>query len=849
MPTQTLVIIEAKNKKEKLEHILGNDYTVQASIGHIMDLDPKKLSVDIEDNFKPTYVVTKPDIVKELKKSHASADNTIIASDDDAEGAFIAYSIATVLNIKNPLRIIFHEITENAILKAIKEPKPINQFSVQSQQTRRILDRLIGYKISPLLWKIMNAGSLSAGRVQSPVVRLIAEKDQEIKDFFQNEKQSFFKVNALFENKYKALLYTTKISKIIEDEVNEDEDEENKKTSKLKLAKIVKQEETTDVLKQVGKSQFIVTDITEKISIRQPSAPFTTATCLQESVRKLGFTSSRTTSTLQHLYSSGHISYPRTDSCTLSNDMIKTIGQFIKKEYGDEYHRELQYKTKSKSAAEAHECIRPTNINIKSLHSSSDENRLYDLIWKRAVGSQMTPAKFKIHIVEIDISSLKDYKFVMEYEELIFDGFLKVYNIKSEDAEENQNTSKLDLPKKGSKLKLNNATGVQEYKRPPPRYDECSLINHLDKKLGIGRPSTYQSLIHTIQEAGYVTIQNIDGVEKNSTILQLDMNGKIKEDINIINLGKENKKFVVTELGNTIIKFLMEHFSEIMDYQFTANMEEKLDLIETQKVKMLDVLNDFYTAFKPLLDKLEKNIVVYRTAMKQTKELGVHPILNYKIYITTLKFGPIVQMINENNKIVNRAPIRKPLTVDTIKIEDAVELFKFPRELGKHERKMVYLCRGQYGYYLEHGHDKKNRISVKLENTEIDEFTLEKAIDLIKDKKSKILWEYKDVSGHYMVLNGPYGKYINVRKKPKEKGKNYKLPDSCEPTELTIEKVQEIIKNSYSGKRYGKKNIVVNKDVDKNEKTVAVNNSTKKLGKIKKITKKEKEVIEKTFDS
>lgn len=821
--SKTLVIIEAPNKKSKLSHILGDDYNIQASVGHIMDLDAKEMSIDLE-TFTPQYIICpdKHDVVKNLKKENSKCDNILIATDGDAEGCAIAWSIAQALKIDKPKRIIFNEITEKAIKNAIKNPVDIDMNLFHSQQARRMLDRVIGYLISPLLWKAMQ-GSKSAGRVQSVVTRLICEKEEEIDKFFENENQSsYFKTTANFNEKYNAILYTTKEQKDDEEDEEENAGENNdknkeikkskKQANKLKIAKVKDADDMKYILKHIGKSEFFVKDVTEKESLRQPSAPFTTDSLIQTSHQKLGFTTQRTTSAAQNLYAAGYITYIRTDSPNISEVALKDIGKLVNKNYGVEYHRELQYLSKAKDAQCAHECIRPTDIKLEFLQEKDkckgDEINLYKLIWKRTVASQMTPAKFKISTVEIDISKNDDYKFISEYESCIFDGFMRVYNDKlmkngEDEGDENigdneEKNKKIKLPKKNDVLEISNVTSTQEYKKPPARYDDGTIIGKM-KKLGIGRPSTYNSIIKKIQDVNYVVIKNNEGLEKESLILKLKKK-EIEEEKKKITLGKDSKKCVPTEMGKAVTQFLLKYFPEIMDYKFTSDMEDKLDEIAEGKLKHTKMLKDFYKNFKPLINKINESVVGGLISLKDMKEIGIHPELKHKIYTMMAKFGPIVQMIDDNNKIINTAPIKEPLKIKTITVDDAVKLFEYPKVLGKSGRKIVKLYKGQYGFYLKYGDDN---LSLKIDEEQAKNYTLELALERIEENKKKILWEGKDKVSVYTILEGPYGKFINVvpiKKTTRTKAKNFKLPENEDLTKLDVEKVIEFIKNSYSSR-------------------------------------------------
>ena len=875
MGKKYLVVVEAPNKVKKVSEYFNkadpkNEYVVEASVGHIMDLDPSCMSIDL-DTFTPEYVVSsdKKDVVKKLKKQAESCDDVILASDSDAEGCAIAWSVAQVLKLKNPQRVLYQEITEKAIKEALKNPVPIDMDLFHSQQGRRMLDRIIGYKISPILWKVL-AGAKSSGRVQSVTVRMICEKENEIEKFFDKEQSSYFRTIADFNNKYKSVLYTTKEQgKLDDEEWDEDEDnikkkkgkkeekeeKEDKKNKKLQAARINDENEMKQVLKDVSKSAFKISNISEKETLRSAPPPYTTDSLIQDAHRKLGFSTQRTTSAAQNLYAAGYITYIRTDSPNISESALEEIKKMVILEYGEEYHRQQQYKSKAANAQCAHECIRPTKIENTSVPKKekcgNDETMLYRMIWRRTMASQMAQAKFKITTIEIDISKLKEYKFVSEHDICIFSGFLAVYNPeKNEDDQEgeeedkNKKDKKLKLPKIGDEMDISDVISSLEYKKPPVRYDDGSIIGKM-KKIGIGRPSTYNSIIKKIQDANYVSIQNNSGVEKKSIILKLDDDGKIKEEIKTILLGKDIKKCVPTEMGKAVNDFLMKNFPEIMDYKFTADMEELLDKISEGKLLHVNMLKDFYKDFDPLITKLNENAKGGVISLKNMTELGEHPESGHKIYTLMAKFGPIVQMLDVNNKIINTAPIKAPLKKNTITIEDAVKLFEYPKTLGKNGRSSIILYRGQYGFYLKIGDDK---LPLKLTEEEAKEYTLDDAKKRIKENEEKqeenkknLLWHGKDKVYEYSVNEGKYGKYIMSKsiKNKKQKATFCKLPSNIKIESLTVEKVCEIIKESCSNK-FKKKD--KNEKSDKTEKKTNDTNDDEKKEKIlKKIEKKPKE--------
>lgn len=874
MGKKYLVVVEAPNKVKKVSEYFNkadpkNEYIVQASVGHVMDLDPSCMSIDL-NTFTPEYVISsdKKEVVKKLKKEASACDDVILASDSDAEGCAIAWSVAQLLKLKNPQRVLYQEITEDAIREALKNPVPIDMNLFHSQQARRMLDRVIGYKISPILWKVLQ-GAKSSGRVQSVTVRMICEKENQIEKFFEQDQMTYFKTTADFNNKYKSLLHTTKDQDKIDDDDEDDEDNlQNKKkkntkkneqedkgkkdtkNKKLQPARIIKEDEMKNILKEIGKSTFKVSDVTEKESQRSPPPPYTTNSMIQDAHRKLGFSTQRTTSAAQNLYAAGYITYIRTDSPNISESALEEIKKMVISEYGKEYHRQQQYKAKSANAQCAHECIRPThieNMNVpKKEKCGNDEMMLYRMIWRRTMASQMSLAKYKITTIEINISKLNEYKFLSEHDICIFDGFLAVYNPdKNEEEvtdEKNVKEKKIKFPKIGDDFDISNVMSAQEHKKPPARYDDGSIIGKMDK-MGIGRPSTYNSIIKKIQEANYVVIQNNSGVEKKSLILKLDDDGKINEENKTILLGKDTKKCVPTDMGKAVNDFLTKNFPEIMDYKFTADMEELLDKISEGKLDYVKMLKDFYRDFEPLIEKLNENAKGGVISLKNMTELGEHPDLGHKIYTLMAKFGPIVQMIDDNNKIINTAPIKPPLKQKTITIDDAVKLFEYPKTLGKDGRSNVILCRGQYGFYLKIA---ENKLPLKIDENEAKEYTLENAKERIEENNKKqeenkknLLWHGTDKGYEYSVIDAKYGKCIMakpIKKSAKSKASFHKLPANTKIEELTVEKVCEIIKDSRQNK-FKKKDKTDDKD-DKDNKEKKDNNKEVKI--MKKAEKKPK---------
>jgi DNA topoisomerase-1 len=829
-----LVIVESPGKINTIQSILGDDYIVAASVGHIIDLAAKSMSIDIEHDFKPTYenMPGKDKVIYDLKKLAKSSSDILLATDEDREGEMIAWSLAYVLGIKDPKRITFNSITHDEILNAVENPRDIDLNLVDAQKSRRILDRIVGYEISPLLWKSIGQ-SLSAGRVQSVVVRIILDREREIQQFLKSTINSAFRFNAKFYKDIIAQLYTSKksandnINEKINlydeeyDDDNDDNDEDDKVEKDLideKISGVIiktfkpniqTEKNAREIMAKIINSEFKISGKGDRIQIKKPSPPFTTSTIQQESARKLGFTIKRTMMAAQNLYEAGHITYMRTDSTNLSKEALKSIGEYIINTFGKNYHIEKNYIGKSKNTQEAHECIRPTHIDKLGLSEhgkiGSDECKLYLLIWKRAISSQMSLAKLNISTTQISISKLKDYYFQTEISSIIFDGFLKVYNIKNIEENNSENIS-TKLPNIGDKLNLNELNVLQDYQRPPPRYNEASLVNKLDpKNLNIGRPSTYSSIINKIQERGYVEKKNNDGIEKESLqFLWTSDTKKISETKKIINIGKDSGRLTPTAIGTLVTDFLVNYFPDIMDYKFTSTMEEKLDGIAGGDIKMLNLLTEFYkTDFHPIIENLSKDKIKYID--KDKKNIGKDEN-NNDVIVTIKRYGPVV-IIEKDGKAINIAPLKSPLTIDNITLQDALKILSYPKFIGKYNNKEIKLYKGKYGFYAKYGDFNINLSSIENE----EDITLEKIIKLMDDKKSKNLWEGKEGKTYYTVLDGQYGKYIKIEDKSKKTAKpmNVKLPIDIEIKDLTMEKIKLLVeegkKNKFKSQKYKKK--------------------------------------------
>lgn len=832
----TLCFVESPGKCKKIKEILesafGRGFEVMASVGHIIDLDTKD-GIDISNNFKPNYQINKDkfDVVNKIKKAASSASDILIATDEDREGEMIAWSLAYVLKLEDPKRIVFNSITKTELTKAVKNPRGIDYNLVDAQKARRELDMIIGFELSPLLWKSIGA-SLSAGRVQSVVLRLIVDKENDIKGFFSKGGDSYFKINGTFldtKNKhFTAQLYQVKdkndgkednIEDNMEDEIEKDNDEEggmeknedvDAQTGSAKggtKAKISTEDGARGLMRLLMESKFKIGDITEKESSRYPSPPFTTSTLQQEASRKLGMSIQRTMRAAQNLYEAGYITYMRTDSVSLSGDALSNIKKYVIGKYGKDYHRQMNYKSKTANTQEAHEAIRPTDAFVENVEAGnkigSDEIRLYSLIWKRTIASQMSPAKLKIITVQIIITKTDEYFFVTQIENIIFYGFLVVYNVTNVDNEKDRdedNNLGMNIPKLGSPVNVDNIVGNQEYQKPPARFNEASLVNKLDpKNLNIGRPATYQSIITKIQNRGYVKIDNVEGMQKDATKMVWESNtGKLDESVKKIVIGKESNKFIPTELGKNVTNFLVKNFPEIMDYKFTADMECELDEIAEGKIKWIKVMDKFYKKFHPIVENLLKN--ASEKIGKDQKLVGVHPQTGHNIYAENGYYGPIIRMSTHEGRD-KIGPIKEPLTIDSITIDEAVNILKYPENLGKYGRRNVILKTGKYGLYLECG---DITVSLAKEGEGVlhedpEDITLEGAIELIKDKEKDIFFDQKEGKIRYTVQLTDYGLSAIITGSTGKK-KYVKLNTNTDVESLTLEKVKELIKGNTTSK-------------------------------------------------
>ncbi|UAB85793.1 type I DNA topoisomerase [Zunongwangia sp. SCSIO 43204] len=735
---KNLVIVESPAKAKTIEKFLGKDYKVASSFGHIADLPTKELGVDTEGDFSPKYIVSKDkkDVVRKLKGLAKDAEMIWLASDEDREGEAIAWHLAEELKLKNDRtkRIVFHEITKSAILNAIENPRGINYNLVNAQQARRVLDRLVGYELSPVLWRKVKGG-LSAGRVQSVSVRLIVEREREIEDFTP---EASYRIDAEFANA-------------------------EGKTFRAKLPKnFDTKEEAEAFLNDNLGADFKVADLTKKPAKKSPAPPFTTSTLQQEASRKLYFSVSKTMTLAQRLYEAGHITYMRTDSVNLSDDARKGAKREILKAYGEEYAKSRQFKGKTKGAQEAHEAIRPTNFASHSVKADRDEQRLYELIWKRAIASQMSEAQLERTNVKIEANK-HDKLFTANGEVLKFEGFLKVYLEGSDDEDSEEQSGMLPDMKVNEVLQNIFINATERFTRPPYRYTEASLVKKLEE-LGIGRPSTYAPTISTIQNRNYIEKGSVDGTEREYTQFTLE-NGKVSEKKLSETVGSDKGKLVPTAVGKVVNDFLVNHFSNILDYNFTAKVEQSFDDIAEGNEEWTKMMKDFYTDFHPHVQDVAKN------ADREVGEriLGEDPETGKPVSVRLGKFGPMVQIGSvEDDEKPKFASLGPDQTLDSITYEEAMDLFQLPKELGEYKGEKVEVNNGRYGPYVKFG--KKYVSLEKGEDPMSVDF--DRAMELIKEKEKADapIYEYEDMPVQKGVGRfGPYlkwnGIFINVNKK------------------------------------------------------------------------------------
>lgn len=696
---KNLVIVESPAKAKTIEKFLGNDFHVTSSFGHIADLPSRELGVDVDGDFKPKYTVPtdKKALVKNLKSLADKAETVWLASDEDREGEAIAWHLAETLKIDDQKikRIVFHEITKSAILKAIENPRGINYNLVNAQQARRVLDRLVGYELSPVLWKKIKGG-LSAGRVQSVAVRLIVEREREIQNFTA---EPFFRVDAEFIN-------------------------QGGKAFKAKLSRnLATLEEAQQFLEKNKEATFRISNLETKPAKKYPAPPFTTSTLQQEASRKLSFPVAKTMRVAQRLYEAGLITYMRTDSVNLSQEAISSAQQEIVREYGEKYSQSRNFTSKTKGAQEAHEAIRPTDISVHEIAFDRDQTKLYDLIWKRTIASQMSDAQLERTQAQISASTHTE-AFVATGEMIKFDGFLKVY-LESHDSEDEEQDGMLPLLRKDETLTHNYITATQRFTRPPYRYTEASLVKKLED-LGIGRPSTYAPTISTIQQREYVIKGTINGEKRKYIQLQFK-DGDIQSKQLTENVGSDKGKLVPTDIGMIVNDFLVENFSSILDYNFTAKMEENFDDIAAGNEQWTDLMRDFYNRFHPQVKDVEKN------AERESGEriLGTHPESGKTVLVRLGKFGAMAQIGSQEDSDKQFASLSPEQQLNTITLEEALDLFKLPKKLGVYEEQELETNNGRFGPYLRYG---KQFISLPKGVQPLD-VSLDMAIELIEEKK------------------------------------------------------------------------------------------------------------------
>ncbi len=770
---KNLVIVESPAKAKTIEGYLGDGFTVQSCFGHVRDLPKTNKAIDIKNGFQPTYEIPKEkkDVIKDLKKSAKKADVVWLATDDDREGEAISWHLHEALKLdeENTRRIVFGEITKKAILNAIESPRTIDIALVNAQQARRILDRLVGFELSPILWKKIQRG-LSAGRVQSVAVRMVVEREREIEQF---DTQSFFKVSAEF---------------LVEDD----------KVLKAELSeRFSSEKEALEFLTKCIGATFTIDNLEKKPGQKKPAAPFTTSTLQQEASLKLGFSVAQTMTLAQRLYESGKITYMRTDSVNLSESALENAAKEITSAYGAEYSETRQYTTKSSSAQEAHEAIRPTEFSEKSAGGDRNQTRLYELIWKRAIASQMANARIERTTVKIGISTVPQ-TMKATGEVIMFEGFLKVY-LESAVEENEEEESKGILPPLtvGQELNLDNMKAVQRFTRSPARFTEASLVKKLEE-LGIGRPSTYAPTISTIQKRGYVLKEHRDGRERQYLEMVLannEVNTVTKTEIT----GAEKAKLFPTDVARIVNDFLVKHFPRVTDYSFTASIEKEFDDIASGKLEWDKMIGAFYGSFH---ERVEATDAIDRSEVDTSRELGKDPKTGRTLLVRLGPYGPMAQIgtteeLEEEEK-PKYASLLKGQLLESITFEEAVNLFKLPREVGTYEDKVITAAIGRFGPYIRH--DSKF-VSLKGDD---DPYTVEqeRAIELIEAKRKadaeKFIKSF-DENPEVQVLNGRYGPYIKVGKK------NVKIPKDQEPKDLTLKECLDLAEKAPERKARGGK--------------------------------------------
>ncbi|MBN3035337.1 MAG: type I DNA topoisomerase [Bacteroidales bacterium] len=764
---KNLVIVESPAKAKTIEKFLGSEYSVKSCFGHIRDLSKNNLSIDIDKGFEPEYEIPpeKRKVITELKKALKDAEVVWLATDEDREGEAISWHLVQALNIDqgNARRIVFHEITKPAILEAIKNPRQIDNHLVDAQQARRVLDRLVGYEVSPILWRKIKP-ALSAGRVQSVAVRLIVEREEEIRSF---RAESSFRITGLF-----------RVAGQKEDV-----------TLEAELAKRLKtREEATAFLEKCIGAEFQVSGVETKPARKSPAPPFTTSTLQQEASRKLGFSVAKTMMVAQQLYESGRITYMRTDSVHLSNLALATAKKVIAEKYGDNYIKTRQFTTRSKSAQEAHEAIRPTYLEQEMVTGDASQKRLYDLIWKRTIASQMSEAILEKTVAEISQSNSPEL-FIARGEVLRFEGFLKVY-LESTDEEEGDTGSKMLPPlKQGDRLMRQLIRATERFSQSPARYTEASLVKKLEE-LGIGRPSTYAPIISTIQKREYAEKKDKEGSVRNYTQITLEGN-RMDSEVKQERTGYEKGKLFPTDIGTVVNSFLMKYFENIMDYHFTAAVEKEFDEIAGGRKAWRDMIRSFYTPFH---QKVKETMSV---SGKQSGErlLGTDPVSGKKVYAKIGRYGPIVQIgESEGNEKPRFAGLQKGQSIEEISLGQALALFNLPRKAGSYEDAEITVAIGRFGPYVRH---QGQFYSLGKQD---DPYTIseERAIEIIEQKRKKDQERtIRQFEGEppISILKGKYGPYISSG------GKNYRIPKGSDPEGMTREECLDIISRGSKRKK------------------------------------------------
>ena len=762
---KNVVIVESPAKASTIEKYLGKDYLVTSSYGHIRDLEKKDMGIDVNNNFNATYIIPedKKAVVRELKKLTKKAETVWLATDEDREGEAISWHLKEALELpdKKTKRIVFHEITKSAIQEAIKNPRGIDYHLVESQKSRRILDRLVGFEVSPILWRKIKS-NLSAGRVQSVAVRLIVDREREIDAFNSISRYKVVGTFDCIDCKSKQSLLKAEVSNYF-------------KTK----------EEAEEFLNKCSKADFLVSSIEKKPVKKSPAPPFTTSTLQQEASRKLRYSVARTMLIAQKLYEAGKITYMRTDSLTLAEQALDAAENQITKDYGKEYSHKRRYKTKSKSAQEAHEAIRPTDFNVETTTGSREEIALYELIWKRSIASQMSEAQIERTTAKISLSNSSE-NFTAKGEVIKFDGFLKVY-LESSDEENGESLERGLLPdiKEGSKLKYEQITATERFTRPAARYTEASLVKKLEE-LGIGRPSTYAPTISTIQKRGYVHKEERSGTEREYNVFTLKPKTKLKKEIKTEITGADKGKLFPADIAMLVTDFLVEHFPRIMNFKFTAHIEEELDEIARGEIDKKVMLDEFYFPFKEKVDHTIEN----SERVSGERVLGTDPKSGRRVSVRMARFGPVAQLTDLKNEDLKPqyAGLRREQKLETITLDEALALFQLPRTVGQFEDEEITAAIGRFGPYVKH-----NGKFYSLKN-DFDPHTIsaEEAVEVIKtkrkDDKEKTIKIF-DENHEYQILKGRWGPYLKAGKK------NIRLPKDREPSSFTLEECIELADN------------------------------------------------------